>query len=163
MPIRRKPDESDLQYAARRLAASRRDYETLARKRRETESPEERAARRAQKAEYAREYRKKRRAAGLPLPERSKEEYTFSDWWRKYRLRPADVVTLFKSQAGVCPICGSPIALPGPASNTMHVHVDHCHSTGRVRGLLCNQCNLMLGHAKDSIDTLRRAIAYLQP
>lgn len=40
--------------------------------------------------------------------------------------------------------------------------VDHDHKTGRVRGLLCNNCNLALGNAKDSVETLRRLIGYLE-
>lgn len=39
--------------------------------------------------------------------------------------------------------------------------VDHCHSSGKVRGLLCSTCNLMLGLAKDNTKTLEQAIAYL--
>jgi hypothetical protein len=41
-------------------------------------------------------------------------------------------------------------------------HIDHCHSTKIVRGLLCHHCNLMLGNAKDSVTTLNNAIAYLK-
>ena len=51
-----------------------------------------------------------------------------------------------------CPICGSEEPLV----------VDHDHSTQEVRGLICNNCNLVLGHAKDNIETLKNAIAYLQ-
>jgi DNA gyrase inhibitor GyrI len=40
--------------------------------------------------------------------------------------------------------------------------VDHCHSTGKVRGILCNPCNTTLGHAKDNIDILKAAIQYLK-
>lgn len=39
--------------------------------------------------------------------------------------------------------------------------VDHCHKTGTIRGLLCNSCNKMLGFSKDKIDTLNKAIDYL--
>jgi hypothetical protein len=40
--------------------------------------------------------------------------------------------------------------------------VDHCHTTGKVRGLLCNSCNSALGYAKDNIEVLTTMIKYLQ-
>ena len=40
-------------------------------------------------------------------------------------------------------------------------HIDHDHVTGRVRGVLCPACNLMIGYAKDNSDVLTRAAAYL--
>jgi hypothetical protein len=40
--------------------------------------------------------------------------------------------------------------------------VDHCHTTGAVRGILCHHCNLLLGHAKDAEDTLLSAVTYLR-
>lgn len=39
--------------------------------------------------------------------------------------------------------------------------VDHCHETGKVRGLLCQYCNTMLGNAKDNVLVLQAAISYL--
>lgn len=39
--------------------------------------------------------------------------------------------------------------------------VDHCHKTGRIRGLLCGRCNKMLGQARDSVEFFARAIDYL--
>ena len=58
-------------------------------------------------------------------------------------------------QGGRCPGCGSPL------ESGFKTHVDHCHVTGRVRGLLCKECNLALGNVNDSIDVLRNLIQYL--
>lgn len=40
--------------------------------------------------------------------------------------------------------------------------IDHCHTTGKVRGLLCHQCNVGVGYLKDSPDVLRKAAAYVE-
>jgi hypothetical protein len=40
--------------------------------------------------------------------------------------------------------------------------VDHCHKTGKIRGLLCDHCNLCLGHAKDDANILKRLANYLE-
>jgi hypothetical protein len=62
---------------------------------------------------------------------------------------------LLDSQKGVCAVCFS-------APERRLLQVDHDHETGEVRGLLCRNCNLLLGHAKDSIPTLESALAYLR-
>jgi len=41
-------------------------------------------------------------------------------------------------------------------------HLDHCHKTGRIRGVLCNNCNTGLGKFYDDIELLKTAINYLQ-
>ncbi|WAL94491.1 endonuclease VII domain-containing protein [Streptomyces sp. Je 1-369] len=71
---------------------------------------------------------------------------------RKYGITMAERDELVLSQAGVCCIC-----LAAPA-----VHVDHCHDTGRVRGVLCFSCNAALGQFKDRPDSIRRAAAYVE-
>lgn len=59
----------------------------------------------------------------------------------------------------MCPICTTAITPP----KTIHaVVIDHCHKTGKVRNGICNSCNLILGYAKDSVETLKRCIAYLE-
>ena len=40
--------------------------------------------------------------------------------------------------------------------------VDHCHDSGKVRGILCNPCNTVLGHARDKIEILEAAVVYLK-
>ncbi|MCX5202286.1 endonuclease VII domain-containing protein [Streptomyces sp. NBC_00237] len=71
---------------------------------------------------------------------------------RSYGITEAQRDEMIASQAGVCTIC-----LKAPA-----VHVDHCHKTGRVRGVLCFNCNVAIGKLGDDPDTIRRAIAYLE-
>lgn len=62
----------------------------------------------------------------------------------------------FKQQAGLCEICERP-----PNPNGRRLAVDHNHTTGKVRGLLCSKCNQGIGHLNDSIDLLNRCIEYL--
>lgn len=68
-----------------------------------------------------------------------------------YKLTSIDYNSLLNKQAGLCAICRG----LGP------LKVDHCHSTGRVRGLLCHSCNVALGSFKDNIVNLSRAIGYV--
>lgn len=56
-----------------------------------------------------------------------------------------------------CAICGFSFEQP-----TRDEHIDHCHETGLIRGLLCRHCNYMLGYAKDSLLLLQKAAEYLQ-
>lgn len=76
---------------------------------------------------------------------------------RKYGVTLADYERMLAAQGGVCAICGGAES----AEHNRVFHVDHCHATGAVRGLLCRGCNHILGHVKDDPDTLRSAIAYL--
>lgn len=62
---------------------------------------------------------------------------------------------MFEQQGGVCAICGNP---PGKKM----LAVDHCHTTGKIQGLLCSLCNIGLGHFKDSTFRLTSAIKYLE-
>ena len=55
--------------------------------------------------------------------------------------------------SGRCQICGD--------SPDYSLHVDHCHKTGKTRGLLCRTCNLGIGYFKDSTELLQIAIEYL--
>jgi hypothetical protein len=69
---------------------------------------------------------------------------------------PGQTVESMKAeQGGKCAIC--PNLLEG-----RNCHVDHCHTTGRVRALLCSGCNLMLGHAKETPERLRAGADYLE-
>ena len=82
---------------------------------------------------------------------------------RKYAITSVEYDRLLKAQGGVCAICKLPpeIAHKGNTRSCL-LGVDHCHTTGRVRSLLCVRCNNMIGSAKESPDLLRAAIAYLE-
>ena len=59
-----------------------------------------------------------------------------------------------------CNICGTKedIKING---RQIRMSVDHCHTTGKARGVLCTMCNRGLGHFKDNINSLKNAITYL--
>jgi len=62
---------------------------------------------------------------------------------------------LFAKQRGACAICKQP-------DLDKRLAVDHCHQTGKVRGLLCDRCNFSLGGFEDNINLLNKAIEYLK-
>lgn len=76
---------------------------------------------------------------------------------RKYGLTAEEYKQLIDKQDGKCAICGASIG------NTEgdRLYVDHDHATGKVRGLLCSNCNLGLGKFQDSVQLLQKAILYL--
>lgn len=69
--------------------------------------------------------------------------------------------SLFELRNGKCHICDR-IESRVVGDKIKRLDVDHDHTTGRVRGLLCSMCNSLLGYAKDNIKTLERAIKYLE-
>jgi len=95
-------------------------------------------------------------------------KYCQSDYFKKFRVDPEtqrrrrikseygitidQYEEMYKSSDGRCYICGD-----------FHPQlcIDHCHGTGRVRGLLCSTCNRGLGHFKDNVFTMQSAIDYL--
>ena len=77
---------------------------------------------------------------------------------RNYGLCTEVFEHMLKLQNYKCKICGS----EDPKHNSGQFVVDHCHESGQVRGLLCSECNLMLGKVHDNTTILQNAINYLQ-
>ena len=74
----------------------------------------------------------------------------------RYGIETSEYEKIFKSQFGACAVCGF-VNLEGKP-----LHIDHDHASGVVRGLLCGNCNRMLGLAMDKISTLNSAVDYLE-
>lgn len=73
---------------------------------------------------------------------------------RAYGMTLSDFEALKTTQGGACAICRNP--------TTGLLHIDHCHATNRVRGLLCGNCNRAIGLFFDSPKTCRAAAEYLK-
>lgn len=78
------------------------------------------------------------------------------DLRRHYGIGLVDLERMIRAQGGRCAICDDEF------TSDKHTHVDHCHHTGTIRGILCVTCNLMLGHAKDDQRRLLAAAQYLE-
>lgn len=82
---------------------------------------------------------------------------------KQYGLTIEDVERMLKNQNYKCAICGKEIFLHGSSMDKNKIaHVDHDHETGKVRGLLCNDCNRGIGLLKDNPMFLANAIKYLE-
>lgn len=81
---------------------------------------------------------------------------------QKYGVSPERLAEMLKEQDGKCAICGEAEDREHHLSGrTQPLSVDHDHTTGAVRALLCNRCNRGIGMFQDDPEIIRRAIAYL--
>lgn len=144
-----------------RIAAKKRYHALTPEQRRARNSSE--AARRA-KAKYRAdpENRAKENAATSQWYQRNKAHKNARSRSSRYGLTPEQLQALIDRQNNVCAICKQPPARKARLSSPDGFAIDHCHRTARVRGLLCEACNKMLGHAKDDILVLQSAIEYLK-
>jgi hypothetical protein len=74
---------------------------------------------------------------------------------KQYGISLLEYDEMLEKQGNRCLIC-----LNKPTIKK-RLSIDHCHETGKVRGLICNSCNLGLGCFKDKIESLHNAVAYL--
>lgn len=112
--------------------------------------------RNAQYRERRREYKKTE--AGMLAEKRYRQSEAVKQRLRRNRLKtrygltPEQVESMKVTQGNVCAIC---------ETEPKTWHIDHCHSTGKVRGLLCGSCNMALGLMKDDPVRLSKAQEYL--
>jgi hypothetical protein len=74
----------------------------------------------------------------------------------KYGITPEDYNFMLEGQNNVCAICDK------PEVQNKRMAVDHCHETGKVRGLLCSMCNTAIGKLNDDPNLLDKAAKYLR-
>jgi hypothetical protein len=93
---------------------------------------------------------------------KKKDKAAIRDWQLQnaYGITTEDYNELLQRQHGRCAICLEDD--PKSPDRVKHWYIDHCHTTGKVRGLLCNSCNRGIGLLSDSIENLERAIFYLR-
>ena len=96
--------------------------------------------------------------------QKNKEKLRDLAYQRKFGITIEEYNNLFDLQKGVCKLCNCPETKVNRKSTGLvkRLAVDHCHSSGKVRGLLCQDCNVGLGSFKDNIEVIQKAIKYLK-
>lgn len=103
---------------------------------------------------YGRRWRDENKDKQRANYQRRKSAYRARAIKSEYGIDVSQFDAMRESQNGACAICLEPF--------TKMPHVDHCHSTGKVRALLCPDCNIGLGRFKDNPSRLEAAAAYLR-
>lgn len=123
---------------------------------REGNREKQRASSRAHYARNAERIRKQTNARRAADP-KSRDVTRWNGIRRNYGLTRERWLWMFSMQNGACACCRSPD--PGSKNGW---HTDHDHRTGKVRGILCHKCNVMIGAARDSAAILDLGKAYLR-
>ena len=90
-------------------------------------------------------------------PDKAKKQDFKNDLAKNYKITPDHYWKMFEDQGGCCACCGI-----SHVNHRRGLHVDHDHTTGQVRGLLCTRCNPGIGYFDHSIDKLEMAITYIK-
>lgn len=90
-------------------------------------------------------------------PEKTAEIQRNSKMKAMYGITAGEYDTMYSEQGGRCAICGT-----HSTEFNRRLAVDHCHTTGKVRALLCTNCNTAIGKLNDDIDLFHKAINYLE-
>ena len=80
---------------------------------------------------------------------------------QRYNVTPQEYESMLETQDYKCAICGKNASESKRGNKIESLHIDHCHKTKKIRGLLCHTCNTGLGHFKDKVENLMKAAQYL--
>lgn len=79
---------------------------------------------------------------------------------KAYKMTTADYAKMYSNQEGLCSICNR--WSHSTLDKAKGLFIDHCHTTGKIRSLLCHHCNAAIGHLREDEWTLQNAILYLR-
>lgn len=108
--------------------------------------------RRAYQRDWRENNRDKTRAYSKAWKQAHPEKHASNVMKHRYGITHAERDAIMVAHNNACAIC---------KASDKPLRVDHCHNTGTVRGVLCHNCNVALGHFKDNPEVIRKAIAYL--
>lgn len=115
-----------------------------------------------------RKYRQENKERIKIMRKNKKDEYKRNNIWydkylkMNYKIGQTEYNEMLIKQNYTCFICKLPETKLNVKGQIKPLSVDHCHKTGKVRGLLCTTCNTSLGGFKDNIELLENAIIYLK-
>lgn len=115
-------------------------------------------------ATYMKKYKEKnpQKIKDAQKKHKQTESYKNSHLKYTYKIDLEQYNKMLINQKYVCAICKKQETGKHQNGKTKHLAVDHCHITGKIRGLLCTNCNKGLGMFKDKISSLEEAIEYLK-
>ena len=113
-------------------------------------------ARRRTNVAWRQRHPERSRAASKRWAEENADHVKDKRLQRKFGITLEQYKVMLEAQGSACAIC------KGESSGKGGFHVDHDHSSGKVRGLLCYRCNIVLGMMAESPDRLRAAAEYLE-
>jgi hypothetical protein len=102
-----------------------------------------------------------RSAYGKAIRQERPDYFRESGMKKSFGIDMAEYQRMFVEQKGVCAICGKPETMIGHGK-VKWLAVDHDHTTGKVRGLLCAHCNQAIGKFEENIEVMESAIRYLK-
>lgn len=102
-----------------------------------------------------------KRAQNVPAKKQYDRDRRLNRTTAALGLKLPDAEAMLAAQGGACAICARAV-LFGASEYAARACLDHCHETGRVRGVLCPHCNLAIGNLRDNPVNCDRAAAYLR-